>query len=280
MLRPEDRESFLAGFERLSRESRDFRFFTAMPRLPESVLRRLLHTDGFNHVALAAWRSVGESMIEPIGVARFIRLADGGDTAEAAVAVVDHMQGHGVGRLLLADLSEAARERGIRRFRAEVMLGNQAVAALLHELDANAKPVTVEDNIAVYELDLPGNAAERRADSILFRMLRLIARGLEVVVGGAPLPGQHERTNCETRSESPGAAKNENRVYWSRFTGAGSEPRGRRPAVVVQHDRFNRSAIRTTSSPPSRRTVVWQRCPATCDCAREKRISRARASST
>jgi mRNA interferase MazF len=35
-------------------------------------------------------------------------------------------------------------------------------------------------------------------------------------------------------------------VYWLRSTGKGSEPRGRRPAVVVQHDRFNRSAIRTT----------------------------------
>jgi mRNA interferase MazF len=35
-------------------------------------------------------------------------------------------------------------------------------------------------------------------------------------------------------------------VYWLRFSGEGSEPSGRRPAVVVQHDRFNRSAIQTT----------------------------------
>ena len=35
-------------------------------------------------------------------------------------------------------------------------------------------------------------------------------------------------------------------VYWLRFAGQGSEPSGRRPAVVVQHDRFNRSAIQTT----------------------------------
>ena len=35
-------------------------------------------------------------------------------------------------------------------------------------------------------------------------------------------------------------------VYWIRFQGRGSEPSGRRPAVVVQHDRFNRSAIQTT----------------------------------
>ncbi len=34
-------------------------------------------------------------------------------------------------------------------------------------------------------------------------------------------------------------------VYWLHFRGVGSEPDGRRPAVVVQHDRFNRSAINT-----------------------------------
>lgn len=36
-------------------------------------------------------------------------------------------------------------------------------------------------------------------------------------------------------------------VYWLAFGWAeGSEPAGRRPALVVQHDRFNRSAIATT----------------------------------
>ncbi len=35
-------------------------------------------------------------------------------------------------------------------------------------------------------------------------------------------------------------------VYWLRFSGQGSEPTGRRPGVVIQHDRFNRSAIQTT----------------------------------
>ena len=35
-------------------------------------------------------------------------------------------------------------------------------------------------------------------------------------------------------------------VFWLHFKGHGSEPDGKRPAVVVQHDRFNRSAISTT----------------------------------
>lgn len=35
-------------------------------------------------------------------------------------------------------------------------------------------------------------------------------------------------------------------VFWLSFDGVGSEPAGRRPAVVVQHDRFNRTALATT----------------------------------
>lgn len=36
-------------------------------------------------------------------------------------------------------------------------------------------------------------------------------------------------------------------VYWLHFgPPEGSEPAGRRPALIVQHDRFNRSAISTT----------------------------------
>lgn len=36
-------------------------------------------------------------------------------------------------------------------------------------------------------------------------------------------------------------------VYWLSFEGDGAEPAGRRPALVVQYDWFNRSAISTTA---------------------------------
>src|SRR2546423_6938039 len=35
-------------------------------------------------------------------------------------------------------------------------------------------------------------------------------------------------------------------IFWLAFTGIGSEPAGRRPAIIVQGDPFNRSAINTT----------------------------------
>jgi GNAT superfamily N-acetyltransferase len=157
MLRPEDRASFLAGFEGLSPESRYLRFFTAMPRLPAAALQRLLNTDGIDHTALAAWCSGHADVI--VGVARFIRLRAGGDTAEVAVAVVDHMQRRGIARLLLARLAEAARERGIRRFRAEVLCANHAIRALMHDV-VKATPVAADGNIAVYDVEVPADGVE------------------------------------------------------------------------------------------------------------------------
>ena len=107
--------------------------------------------DGTDHVALAAWCNGNADMI--VGVARFVRLRKGGDTAEAAVAVVDHMQRRGIAWLLLSHLAEAARERGILRFRAEVLSANHAVRALLRDL-VKATPVAVDGNI-VYDVEVP-----------------------------------------------------------------------------------------------------------------------------
>src|SRR5579871_764791 len=132
MLRPEDRERLRAGFERLSPQSRYRRFLSPTPRLTERMLTYLTHAYGRDHVAIGAERVEPDGRGgEGLGVARFIRLADAPDTAEAAVAVVDDVQGRGLGRLLLATLVEAACERGIRKFRAHVLPGNAPVDTLL-----------------------------------------------------------------------------------------------------------------------------------------------------
>src|SRR5438309_969172 len=133
LLRRSDREKLVAAFDRLSPESRYRRFFTAMPRLPEKLLRRLFDIDGWNHVAIGAETMTADpAEAEGVGIARFIRLKDQPAVAEAAVTVVDHMQRRGVGKLLVSALAQAARERGITRFRAEVLRTNGAILALLH----------------------------------------------------------------------------------------------------------------------------------------------------
>ena len=182
LLGPEDREKLVAAFDRLSPESRYRRFFTAMPRLPEKLLHRLFDIDGWNHVAIGAETMTADpAEAEGVGIARFIRLKDQPAVAEAAVTVVDHMQRRGLGKLLVSVLAEAARERGIKRFRAEVLRTNEAVQALLHELDETARPV-VDGPLATYDLVLPEPSPEEPMTGPLYGLLRLAAAGLQVVL--------------------------------------------------------------------------------------------------
>ena len=183
LLRPDDRERLRAGFERLSQDSRYRRFLSPTPRLTDAMLDRLMHVDGHDHVAVAAARldAAGHEG-EGLGVARFIRLKDAPGTAEAAVAVVDEVQGRGLGRLLLATLVDAARERGVRRFRCYVAASNQAMHGLLGDLDAALTPVDV-DGLRGYDVELPPpSSTEPLTGSVLYRLFRLAATSLGVVL--------------------------------------------------------------------------------------------------
>jgi GNAT superfamily N-acetyltransferase len=157
LLRASDRKRLLAGFERLSSESRYGRFFTAMPTLPEAMLQYLLDTDGWDRLAIAADAADGDrDLAEGFGIARFIRLAEHPDTAEAAVTVVDHMQRRRLGTLLLAALADAARERGITKFRAEILRTNEPVRALLREHGGDLVSAP-DDSVLVYDVHLLGD---------------------------------------------------------------------------------------------------------------------------
>src|SRR5215813_10393760 len=121
LVRPDDKPLFVAGFARLSPESRYFRFFTGKDHLTDAELRYLTELDGENHLAIGALGPDGQGA----GVARFIRLAQEPEVAELAVTVVDSMQRKGLGRILSERLMAAARERGVKRLRAEILAENR-----------------------------------------------------------------------------------------------------------------------------------------------------------
>jgi GNAT superfamily N-acetyltransferase len=156
---PADRARLVAGFARLSPETRYRRFFSALPRMPEALLTRLLDTDGWNHLAIGAERLRADGSAEEalVGVARFIRSADAPERAETAVTVIDELQHQGLGTLLLEALADAARARGVRRFSARVLASNAPMKALLRGLGAG-KP-RLEDGQLLYDFALPRRAA-------------------------------------------------------------------------------------------------------------------------
>ena len=125
LLRASDRGKIAAGFRRLSPQSRYRRFFSPMPRLSERMLRQLTQTDDWDHLAIIAEPGAGDGAAA-LGVARYVRLRGTPETAESSVAVIDEMQRKGLGRLLCTTLIEAARERGIHRFRFSILAENEA----------------------------------------------------------------------------------------------------------------------------------------------------------
>lgn len=142
VVRPEDRALLVRGFERLSPESRYLRFMGTKVTLSEAELEALLDLDGEQRFAIGALRTTpGGGDGQGVGIARFARLPDEPDVAEAAVTVADEVQGRGLGSLLLRRLAAAARERGVRRFRGEVLLRNEPMRRLL---EAHAEATVVD----------------------------------------------------------------------------------------------------------------------------------------
>jgi RimJ/RimL family protein N-acetyltransferase len=151
---PEDADELRAGFARLSPQSRYLRFFSPVPRLPESMVRRLTATDGWNHVAIVAETiPLYDEPPEPLGVARFFRLPDREDAAEIAVTVIDEMQGRGLGGVLIVALAELARNQGLTTFVASVLAENAAMNGLIRRLGAR-RSVRNEHGVLVYEVAL------------------------------------------------------------------------------------------------------------------------------
>jgi RimJ/RimL family protein N-acetyltransferase len=150
-IEPGDKEKLVEGFERLSPESRYRRFLTPMNRLTPRMLRYLTEVDHHDHEALVAESADGA---EPIGVARFIRIADEPEAAEVAVAVVNHWQGRGAARALMRRLAARAVEEGVERFTATCLAENTDVLELLGDL-APARVTESADGLVEVEIALP-----------------------------------------------------------------------------------------------------------------------------
>jgi ribosomal protein S18 acetylase RimI-like enzyme len=153
---PDDKELLRAGFDRLSPESRYARFLAPKTSLSDDELRYLCEIDHESHFALGALRDgeAGSPAPMGLGIARFIRLPDPPDTAEAAITVADEAQHQGLGKLLFLRLVAAAAERGIERFRCEVLGSNTGMAGLLAQI-APDRSIEVGSGVMSIEIALP-----------------------------------------------------------------------------------------------------------------------------
>jgi RimJ/RimL family protein N-acetyltransferase len=132
-IRPDDKKLLSLGLSRMSEASVRQRFLSPKPKFSRTELRYLTEVDGHHHVALVA-----ESPTQPvrhlIAVARFVRLADDPEAAEAAIVVADPWQRRGIGSLMARELAARAKGLGIKRFTATMSADNVAAHKLMRKL--------------------------------------------------------------------------------------------------------------------------------------------------
>ncbi|MFC9823387.1 GNAT family N-acetyltransferase [Streptomyces erythrochromogenes] len=186
----EDAGRLVSFYEQVSDESKYYRFFAPYPRLSDRDVHRFTHHDYVDRVGLAA--TIGE---EFIGTVRYDRIGPDGrpasapaDEAEVAFLVQDAHQGRGVASALLEHIGAVARERGIRRFAAEVLPANTKMIKVFTDVGYEQKR-SFEDGSVHLTLDLEPTAQslavqrarEQRAEARSVQ--RLLAPGSVAVVG-------------------------------------------------------------------------------------------------
>jgi len=147
-VRAEDEPALRTLFGRLGADSLSFRFFSGAPNL-ERAAREMAAVDYAGSFGLVATRGEDGDLV---GHGSYVRTAP--DRAEVAFAVLDAMQGQGLGTILLAHLAEVAEENGIDVLVAEVLPQNHRMVEVFRE---SGFPVEVASIPGAIEIELPAS---------------------------------------------------------------------------------------------------------------------------
>lgn len=142
-IRPEDAEIEQAFVQKLSEESKYFRFMYALSELTPEMLVRFTQIDYDREMAFIAIVEKDHNEVE-IGVCRYTIEADS-RTCEFAIVVADEWRQQGIAHKLMEQLIEYARYKGLETMRGDVLSGNREMITLAKSLGFAAHP-DIEDS--------------------------------------------------------------------------------------------------------------------------------------
>jgi GNAT superfamily N-acetyltransferase len=153
LTRPSDRACIREFLERLSPETRQRRFLSPMPRVPQNVVDHFTYYDPRARLVLAA-TTPGTGGEEVVGLGD-VSFADTG-LAEIGLVVEEEHQSQGIGRLLTEAVASIAVSRGATHLKAEMLDSSPVVLKLLTSIGRTVR--TIEDGRAVAYAKLPARS--------------------------------------------------------------------------------------------------------------------------
>ena len=132
-IRPEDAGIEQDFVQKLSAESKYFRFMQSMEKLTPLMLARFTQIDYDREMALIAVINEDKPDAHILGVVRYVSNPDK-QSCEFALTVADAWQQKGIGRQLMQRLMTVARDRGIEIMEGEVLAHNSKMLRLCEKL--------------------------------------------------------------------------------------------------------------------------------------------------
>jgi len=155
-IHPTDAQMLQELVQRISPESRYFRFVSSIRELPPAMLARFTLIDYDREMALVAVHrervanAEGE-MVESeriVGVSRYVTNIDQ-STCEFSLLVADDYSGKGLGARLMESIMEVAREKGLGEIEGLVLANNHSMLKLMRRLGFSVKPFTEDPDFVL-----------------------------------------------------------------------------------------------------------------------------------
>lgn len=151
-IHPSDENLERDFIERLSPQSRRYRFLGALKTPSAELLRQFTHPELLRGVAYIATIGEGPGSRE-IGVSRYSASPDG-LSCECAVCISDEWQGKGLGTMLMHRLIETARHQGITRMYSIDANDNRDMRELAEHLGFSRTVDPDDPTLVIHTLDV------------------------------------------------------------------------------------------------------------------------------
>lgn len=151
LLQKEDKEALQEGFDKLSNQTKRFRFLSTPQKLSNQELQYLTNIDNQNHLAVCAYiKENGKDV--GVGVARYIRLLKNSTKAEIAITIVDEYQKLGIGKILITEIIKHAKANNIKTFEANAFYFNNTILGIINNY--NYKITSTEEGVLKIEIQI------------------------------------------------------------------------------------------------------------------------------
>jgi acetyltransferase len=162
-IRPEDEPLILDMLRQSAMEDIRLRFFAPMKEISHAFIARLTQIDYDREMALVATDPPDTGAERIHGVARIVADPDG-ERAEYAVMVRSDLKGQGLGYLLMREILDYARSRGIKQVHGDVLRENRTMLEMAEELGFKVVPDLDDPQVVRVECDLSKGSADKQAE--------------------------------------------------------------------------------------------------------------------